>query len=285
MTHIHINTSDLRWAISFAGAAASAKNPKYSSINKPFSISFERTTPEIAYLADHFAAKPKGVEDYHIPANLKEYEFLDYFSAYNHQMELQEQHGIVQDIMLQPLNLSALASNSLLFTHGIISKPDYYYPKPSLKETRNFDYDIVSSDEHFSPYAESFLKGFDIEDPKILEAKTISMDAIKALASMSCKVCVAEPNDPLFHVLRSWYGGYDKIKDSIPVLSMIKDTLESTDRAICSWSTHIPVFQSETVESVKTKGVAWKHRALYNFDHHAYAKEMAKQNRKLISAS
>jgi hypothetical protein len=273
--HIHINTTDVRWAIALAGAVQNAKNEVNSKINGPFSVSFEKTTPEIEFLSEFFDAKPEGHPSWE-PPQPELFGFIDEFSAKNHQRELEEQHGIKQDLPAVPLYLSELASNSMIIAHNVFCKPDFFYPKFSKKLLEGVPgCDGIVEFKTNIAQATAFLRGMGISDPVIYAAEDLDTFTAMKMAANGCKLVFTRPMHYLQFYQRSRYTGYDNLANDISVVSLINDTVKADDRYLVSWSGQIPVFENEPVDTITAKGQAYSLRKSYDFDHRKFFKDYA----------
>lgn len=279
--NIHINTTDLRWAIGFAGAIVSAKNDTNAKLNKNFEFSFERTTPEISIIADYFAQKAKDSVTVTPPTTEEEFKDLDVFSALNHKLELEEQHGILQELVIQPLNYSGMAAAILTKQCGVSCKPGFFYPKVSKSLLQDVDrhWDAIVTSPEYVEKVKRFLIGKGIPDPQICDCSGLPLiEQIKLLA-IGLKIVGADAEAPIFAVMRSQYKGFDYMSETTPALCMLAEELNPDSRFIVSWGAHIPIFAEDTLDSIEEKGKAWGVREKFKFDHHAFEREVAKMRK------
>lgn len=275
MININFKTTDLRWAIAYAGAIIDAKHGTGKSVNPPFDICFSGTNPEIIPLARSFSTYDESFRDF--PQLVEEnYPTLDYFSAQQHAVMLREQHGIDNPPQVVPLYLNALASTSLFLTAGIQSKPSYFYPKLSKSVLASYSkYDAIA-EPGYERLAKVFLEGAGVKDPSILTIDNSNLMESIGSYFLGPMVLVAKPNHVLQYIARSQYDGYDNLASQPAVLSIIDNTITSADRYLVSWMGQIPAYINEQEDQIRQKGVNWSIRVAHNFDHRSYIRSVVK---------
>lgn len=271
MNHIHFNIKDLRWAVTLAGAIVNARTGVNKEVNTYWSVSFERTSPAISHLADCFEAKPKDAIDYNLPLD-EQCQILDHFAAANFANNLAEQHGIKQDLKVVPLYCNALAFNTLLMTHGIMSKAGYFYPDISNTEKGKLPHvDALIQHEDLRPRAEAFLAGLEVTNPVIKCIDTLDeWDVVKY--ALTCKFTLSYPNHYIQYITRAQYKGFDYLGSYNPVGSYIDPSIKNDDRYLTSWCGQVPILSTDSLQTIEDRGRLWKLQAKYNFDHRAIYK-------------
>lgn len=266
--HIHFNIEDPRWAVVLAGVAVNGKEPGFKEINPAYNISFEPVNPVLEYISRHFSPKPNPCEPYSLPAE-SQYPFIDQFNALTQAKNLFEQHGIAQEPQIVPLYVPYLAYNTLLLTHGIASKPGYFFPKPSKKVLDTLDpVDCIVEDETMLDLAKHFMNGLGVSNPVIeVYGSPDSLESAQKL--FKAQALISRPHHVSQYICRSQYRGFDFIHENIPVLSVIDDTCIE-NRYLLSWNAQIPATLGEPIDHTISKGKAWKIRKHYKFDHRAF---------------
>lgn len=272
MNHIHFNLQDPRWAIVLAGALSNARLDEYKKMNRYFTVSFDQTNPLIAHIGKYFEQKPANAKDYTLPSE-QHYIEIDKYQATMHAKNLFENHGIKQEPQIVPLYLQYLASNTLLLTHGIANKPSYFFPQPNRKTLASVpDCNILLQDESMRRVGLDFAKGLGIENPTVLVASDYD-DFTAAAIYFKANCLVAKPDHFLQYVARAQYSGFDSLPENKPVLSVIDESTQHSNRYLVSWNAQIPVFLHEPTESIFNKGNAWRIRSNYGFDHRKFFKD------------
>lgn len=278
MNHLNFNIDDPRWAIVIAGNVINAKKDSFVKLNRPFTISLKSTNPLIQYIGEHFDQYNKDIPDYQLP-NEEQYNLLDYYSAATIAKNLQEQHGIKQEPNVMPLFLHNLAHSMLLMTHAIASKPGYYFPKFSksalvgIQET-----DAIVELPQFIDKATAFCEGLGIASPNVICIQGLD-DLTVAKMCQRTKLIVSRPNHLVQYIARANYKGFDFLNECLPVLSVIDNTITPSDRYLVSWNGQIPCLDNDNLNEIKAKGVAYKMRKFYNFDHREFYKAEAKKRK------
>lgn len=273
--HLHFNITDTRWAISIAGAINSARFGINNKINRPFTVSFEPTNPEIAFLAQFYDAKPANAEDYPMPDEAF-YPILDFFAAKNHAAALEEQHGIRIEPVAHPTYTNVLASNALLMTHGLVSTPGSFYPEFNKHDLQSISpCDIIVEKKEYSIYATAFCKGAELSCKSIKTIEEIGGDfnAFKMIKA-GTSLFVGHSWHPIQHYLHSQYKGFDSLKEIIPILTVMDGTCDpNTNRHLTSFSAQIPVMENEIPAVAEQRGKVWRLRYNYDFDHRKFFKD------------
>lgn len=264
--HLHFNTTDLRWAISLAGAIESLKIGAKRKFIDNMSFSFEPTTPLIEHIANNYGAKPQNVEDYVLPSEAH-YPVLDNFAATSFANYLRDQHGILQAPNLIALPIPMLAQQSLLITHGLPVDVGYFFPeftKSSLRETDPVD--GLVEEASMIPVLTVFLEGLGCANPKVVSLETV--DELTGAKMLSfCKAFAGRPYHPFQYILRSKYTGFDNIVKDVPSLAIIDDSCSATNRYLLSWNAQLATPVSEPIEMSRHRGKVWALYQKYDFDH------------------
>lgn len=271
MINLHIVTEDLRWACAYAYAAIEAKKPLYNDENKHFQFSFEPTTPAIKLLSEHFA-KPGTATTIIEPPSGDMVDTLEKFHAFMVETEHERIHGVRQKVPIQPLDAARLAGSDLMYNHSVFVKVGGYY-FPEIPKAQTSLQGIAM--EGYVDKTKAFLEGLGIKNPEVACLADLSeLEVIENFSGGLTAYCTT-PTDRLLAPLRSYYKGFDQIKNSTAVLTVMPDNFDTdTLRETISWAAHMPTYPTETEAEFRQRGEKWLIRKQHNFDHHSYFRSL-----------
>ena len=272
--HLYVDTNDLNWACSLAGAIMSARKDVH---NSKFKCSFNSTTPAISILAKYFDLPGSNMTTIKIPSTEKEMAALDVFASRRQKMEIEEIHGVVADeIAVNRLPIANLAAQLIFRDYGLLCETSYFFPKLKVRPELNIFVGAVSTRSRLD-YAVNFLKGYEMENPNIAILDELPEEDQLEILNSNLKVAVLEPNHRLLAVLRAYYTGFDTIQQAVPLIIVMPEGFTWVDRTIISWSTHLPMHESEDVSQAEPRGRWWAMRESCGHDHLEYQRRMARE--------
>ena len=283
MKHFHIETQDFAWASAFAYAFRDALTKK-KAVNEPFQVSFSRTSPLVARLADEFNERPADDSSVTvITTDFTEEDLvqIDQLWAEKLDIELQELHGLSLGREPQRMPLPNLVQAMLALKYGILCEAGYWFPKVESVEGLR-DQDAVCPME-LVPYAAAFLAGYGVTNPKILVMDGLTeLDRVRAVLQPGLKIAVLRPGDVAQVAARATYQGFDQIMSSVSVLCVIPDDEvedERHNRASVAWPSQMTMVDSGGAEGSFNRGQSWRVRTDIGFDYHDLVRRDAEKRR------
>lgn len=273
--HFLLRTDDLRWAVCMAGALFKAE--------EGHRLTLETDAEELEFMAEHLSPPSSDMEEIHLPETPEEYRALDVLTAKKTQIEIDLIMGMVidQEVEVREIPIDSLCASILFRDHEIVTKPGYYFPKPTRKVLEAYSREgvnIALADEKYQPQTLAFWQGIG-GTAKMIQFSSLPMsEQIRWLAAMSNprSVFATDVENPIMYVLRAWYKDYQSLNKTPVILSFVPPDRSGLDaRTTLIWPQNVPTVEGASEEEMFRKGKWWLEQIEAGFDPTEFHKRRA----------
>lgn len=273
--HFLLRTDDIQWAVCVAGALFNA--------DEGHQLTLESDLEELQFMAKSLSPASRDMEEIRLPQTAEDYRALDVLTAKKTQIEIDLIMGMVVDqaVEVREVPIDTLSASLLFRDHGIVTKPAYYFPKPSRKTLEEYSKSGVSlllCNDQYKDVSIRFWEeiggtgGFrSISNDSVLE-QIMWMASLKNPRT----VISTDVDNKLMYVLRAWYKDYNTL-NSVPVILSFVPTDRSAlnPRTTLVWPQNVPSPSDVQVEDIAHKGRWWAEQIESRFDPTVFHKRRA----------
>lgn len=274
--HFTIKTNNTFWACACAHALLTSQT-QFKKFNPKITFSFEHTGSLLIKVLQKAYGRTKVMmdDDFALEEPTEaQLQWLDSFEKRRLDLEVEQLYGVIftdeDNIKTQELDYAEAARAFLLSRHRVLSKAGYAYPKSTSEIV---PIHAIASDSEHEAAAYKFLEGYEVENPIVVIGNELE---IVENYSSSLVLAALPIDNPAIPVLRSRYK-LGNVKDTPPILSLIKPQDDISHRNSLVWSVRLLIDADLAEEQALGCGKAWRKRADSNHDFVTYQKMVAEK--------